>query len=433
MSSIKRLSEVVDWRLCIGCGACAYICTDQNVRLFDFPAEGIRPIANINDCGTCQDCLKVCPALENRLSNGENTVEEACVYEGLGDAPLVAEWGPILQIWEGYAVDPEIRFQGSSGGALTAIGAYCLEKEGMHGVLHIGQSIHDPLRNSTRLSRSREELLSAAGSRYAPASVCDHLEWVEEAPGLCAIIGKPGEITAVRNAQRIRPALNEKVGVTLSFFCAESPSTAGTLALLKKMKVESKSVVDIRYRGLGWPGYFAAKEAGESEPRQKLTYQESWAFLQAFRPWSVQVWPDGTGEHADISCGDPWYEEPDGVNPGFSLVVVRTVQGRKIIEGAVAAGYLKLRPAESWKLVKSQQGLIKKKGAVWGRLMAMRIFRLPAPQLSAQGLFRCWLTLSLKEKLKSTVGSIRRILARKLYKPLILDKSTAVPIEKSIT
>jgi hypothetical protein len=53
--------------------------------------------------------------------------------------------------------------------ALTALGAYCVAALGMHGVLHIAQDPDDPIRNRTRLSRTREELLAATGSRYSPA------------------------------------------------------------------------------------------------------------------------------------------------------------------------------------------------------------------------------------------------------------------------
>ena len=427
MRRLEKLSDVVDWRLCIGCGACAYICRDDQVQLFDFFAEGIRPVVQKENCDGCRECLDVCPAVGSGLTDPSRSGVPHSTLKGEQQVSL-EEWGPVLEIWEGYAIDPEVRFQGSSGGALTALSAYCLESAGMHGVLHIAQDEEDPLRNRTRLSRTRAELLAAAGSRYAPASACDHLEWVEEAPAPCVVIGKPGEIAALRNAETVRPKLKGNVGVALSFFCAESPPTRGTVALIEKLGMKPESIGELKYRGRGWPGYFAPVAQGETAPRHKLTYRESWAFLQAFRPWSVQIWPDGTGELADISCGDPWYEEPDGKNPGFSLVVVRTERGREIVRGAMAAGYLKLTPAEPWKLVKSQEGLIRKKGAVWGRLLMMRLFRLPAPNLRARGLFHCWLRLSWKEKLKSTFGTVRRIIARRLFRPLALDHSSAIPV-----
>lgn len=332
------------------------------------------------------------------------------------DAAEFKEWGPILEVWEGHASDPELRFRGSSGGALSAISLFCLERGGMHGVLQTGQDPLQPLLNRTRLSRSRADLLAAVGSRYSPASVCDGLGLVESAPGPCVVIGKPVEIAAVRNARRLRPAIDKNIGLTLSFFCAESPSTAGTLELLKSQGITPDAVTDLRYRGEGWPGHFAPVLQGASKPAVQIPYRESWSFLQRYRPWSTQMWPDGSGEQADISCGDPWYEEPDGRNPGFSLVVVRTETGRRILEAARNAGYLTLTPADRWKLEKSQKGLLQKKGAVWGRRLAMRMLALPVTEFTGLDLFHSWKKLTIRDKLKSVVGTLRRVLTRGIYR-----------------
>jgi coenzyme F420 hydrogenase subunit beta len=344
------------------------------------------------------------------------------------DEGFAKNWGPVANIWEGYAADPEIRYQGSSGGALTAIAAYCLEVLGMHGVLHIAQDPDDPIRNCTQLSRNREQLLGATGSRYSPASMCNGLDLVEAAPTVCALIGKPSEISGLRNACRLRPKLRENVGVTLSFFCAESPSTLGTIDLLKKLGVEPASLDEVRYRGRGWPGNFAAGSKEHSDKKRTMSYQESWAFLQSYRPWSVQLWPDGTGELADISCGDPWYAEVDAGNPGFSLIVARTERGSRIIEGAIDAGYLKLRVAESWKLEKSQSGLLVKKSEIWGRRMAMQLLGLPVTRLRGLDLRHCWSALTFGSRFRAIFGTLRRIIRKKLYRKLRLDSSGAVAV-----
>jgi coenzyme F420 hydrogenase subunit beta len=131
------------------------------VRLVDFVAEGIRRVGERNDCGNCQQCLDVCPAVQTDLQTASLPIQKQ-------DA-LTKGWGRIRAIWEGHANVPEIRFKGASGGVLTAMSAYYVEKLGMHGVLHIAQNPDDSVRNRTHLSRSREDLLAATGSRYSPA------------------------------------------------------------------------------------------------------------------------------------------------------------------------------------------------------------------------------------------------------------------------
>ena len=65
---------------------------------------------------------------------------------------LAAGWGPVYEVWEGYANDEEIRFAGSSGGAATALALYCLEQQGVAGVLHTGARKDRPFLNETVFS-----------------------------------------------------------------------------------------------------------------------------------------------------------------------------------------------------------------------------------------------------------------------------------------
>ena len=413
MARINNVRQIAGWRLCLGCGACAYICPEQRIRLVDFFEEGIRPVVDTDHCASCTECLQVCPAFEN--DHSKINLRHGIISE------LVPYCGPVLEIWEGHAADPEIRFTGASGGVITALALYCLEKEAMHGVLHIGMDSEDARRNRTRMSRTRAELLANAGSRYAPASACDSLNLIESAPAKCVFIGQPTEVTALRKAAQLRPALGEKVGLAISFFCAGSPATRGTVELLKKMGIRPDEVQDLRYRGRGWPGQFSATLKGQSKPVLQMSYQESWGFVQAYRPFSTHLCPDGTGEDADISCGDPWYREVIAGEPGSSLILVRTETGRRILREAMAAGCLSLQSAEPWKLMRSQKNLLAKRGAIGGRVAMMKLLGLPVPQLRGFSLFQNWRRLSFGEKLRSTLGTIRRIITRRYHSPLRLS------------
>ena len=417
MRRAQDISEIVRWRLCLGCGACGAF--RPEIRLSDYVDEGIRPLCSNVKREALREALRVCPVAG--LEPPQRT--ERC------DSSLFADFGPVLEVWEGHATDPDIRFRGSSGGALTALSLYCLERLGWHGVLHTGADPEEPVRNRTRLSRTRAELLVGCGSRYSPASVCDGLGLIAQAAGPCVLVGKPVEIAAARKATQVWPELRDKLGLLLSFFCAETPATRATLELLARLGLGPGDVNQLRYRGLGWPGSFAVWRDGGGMPVAQMAYRESWGFLQAYRPWATRIWPDGTGELADISCGDPWYEEPDGLNAGFSLVVVRTEQGRKIVQGARVAGYVELRRAEAWKLRKSQAGLAQKKGEVYGRLLVQRYLGLPAPSFPGWNLFHCWLGLPTSEKLRSTLGTVRRIIKRRLWCPFEPADVTSEPVK----
>lgn len=82
------------------------------------------------------------------------------------------------------------------------------------------------------------------------------------------------------------------------------------------------------------------------------------------------------------------------------------------------------------KLEKSQENLTKKKGAVWGRLMATRVIGLVTPRFEGAHLFRTWRGLSLNERLRSTLGTFRRIFSKGIRHPLPLDRADAVPVKE---
>ena len=105
----KNVKQVAQWRLCTGCGACVYICPEKKIHLVDVINDGLRPVLKDENCKSCEDCLKVCPGYE--IAHEPTKDHEKGIHS------LRRDWGPILEIWEGYASDPEIRFLGSSGGA----------------------------------------------------------------------------------------------------------------------------------------------------------------------------------------------------------------------------------------------------------------------------------------------------------------------------
>jgi coenzyme F420 hydrogenase subunit beta len=84
---------------------------------------------------------------------------------------------------------------------------FAVERGGMYGVLHTAARDDVPYLNRTVMSRSRIDMLARTGSRYAPASPCDGLQAIEDAPAGCVFIGKPCDVAGANMAAALRPAL----------------------------------------------------------------------------------------------------------------------------------------------------------------------------------------------------------------------------------
>ena len=405
--SINSIRDVAEKHLCSGCGVCAYLAPEA-IRMVDDLDRGRRPIISDEStnarAGDLADALDACPGpgLRHGDSPPDGVIPE-----------LLSEWGPVLEVWEGFAADDELRFAASSGGAASALALFGIEQRGMHGVLHIAARPDVAWLNHTVLSTTRDELLAATGSRYAPASPCDRLAEIERAPAPCVFIGKPCDVAAAGAARRKRPALDEKLGLTIAIFCAGTPSTRGTLEMMKRMGVDPSDLASVRYRGNGWPGN-ARAEAKTGHVGEE-TYEASWGELQKHRQWRCYVCADHTGEFADIAVGDPWYRPIPHDEPGRSLILARTEKGRDFLAAAIDAGILTVERRDGATVVASQPNLLKTRGAIWGRILVTRLLGAAAPRYKRMPMFPTWWReLTWREKVSSLLGTARRTFRKRL-------------------
>jgi len=340
------------------------------------------------------------------------------------------EWGPILELWEGHAGDCEVRFKGGSGGVATALGLYCVEQDGMHGVLHAHMDSESPHLSCAAFSRTREELVVGTGSRYAPVAVCGHLRAIESAPGPCALIGKPCDIVSAHKAGALRPSLARNLGLTVSVFCGGTPAIRGTFELLKELGARPSQIRSLRYRGWGWPGMTGVDLKTKKGNRLEMTYHKAWdTILTKHKPLRCLICPDGTGEFADIACGDPWYRPVRKGEHGSTLVIVRTHRGREILRRAMQAGYIVAERRTAAVLARSQHGLLNRRRHVWPKLSMLHLLGIPAPRFRGFSLWRSWRRLRAKRMFVSLYRALRMSVSLRRRGPA---RFSATQIEKSL-
>jgi len=407
LKSLPTIQSVVDQHLCSGCGACSYAYPDS-IKMIDTVGHGRRPAAaRPGEMEAC-DAAHVCPSLHAQRPEPSST--------------LTDNWGEVLEVWEGYAADDEIRFRGSSGGAVTALALYGLEKEELAGVLHVKADDESPLLNRTSLSKNREQLLAGAGSRYSPASPCEKLSEIENASGPCMFIGKPCDVAGAVKASEANAKLHAKLGLTVAVFCAGTPAMSGTIALAKSLGVsDPRQITKVKFRGEGWPGLMSVEYRTEDGQRNEasITYAQGWGeILQKHRQWRCNMCADHTGETADISVGDPWYRPVEQGDPGRSLIVVRSERGRRYVRAAIAAGALVAEKRDPQVIDQAQKHLLKAQASMWGRQMASRFLRVASPKNREVRRLRVWMReLSLREKVQSIYGAAKRIIGKRISEP----------------
>lgn len=395
----KLLEQIVGGNLCHGCGGCVAIAGPGAVEM------------RMNDAGYLR------PEPVGILPGGyDERLDQVCsgrriVQQPQASAPH-ANWGPLITVEAGHATDPGVRFRGSSGGVLSAIAIHLLEAGLVDAVIHASADPQDPVGNVTRASRDRDEIMGAAGSRYAPSSPLADLEAHLASGGRYAFIGKPCDLATLRALARHDPRIDAQIPYKLSFFCAGVPSRKGAQALLRAMGVEPGELARFDFRGNGWPG--VARAVRHDGTEATMDYAASWgAVLSRHLQFRCKICPDGVGAFADIVAADAWYgrdgypdfEERDG----RSLVIARTKAGRALLDSTVGQGKILLNPLPVREIALMQPYQVSRKRAVLARCLALLLLGRMLPRYSGLQLVRNVLRASPLWLVRNMLGTLRRL------------------------
>lgn len=400
MKRSRTIDRVLRGQLCTGCGLCASL-ADGAVEMRMIPPGYSRPTQTAElDSGCEAKIAATCPG-----------VSVAAWDDGGSVDPY---WGPYRQVTTGHAVDPLVRFEGSSGGAVSALLIHALESGLVDRVIHIAADPERPTRNVTTCSRTAEEVIAGAGSRYTASSPLAQIEEALSEGGSLAFVGKPCDISALRRLGEIDPRVDRHVRIAISFFCGGMPSHNGVERILTSMGVDLSEVVAFRYRGRGWPGRTAA--VTRSGQVAEMSYAKSWgAHLSHEVQFRCKICSDAVGGAADIACADAWYGGESGYpsfdeQDGRSLIIARSAGGEELLASAVTAGALAIEPLDLRQVNLMQPSQARRKRLVAARTLALAATGQPRPKMRGTWVREASRTADLTESLRNFLGTMRRIL-----------------------
>jgi coenzyme F420 hydrogenase subunit beta len=366
------LQSIVEQGLCMGCGLCQSMAGADRVRLRMNGERGERPvILGPLDESTLAAINEACPGIHCR---GVDTEPGAL---GVDIDPL---WGPTIWMATGHATDEQVRFHASSGGALSAMGRFLLDSGEVDFILHVAASPHEPVRSVAQLSFTTVQVMEASGSRYGPAAPLVDFKAVLDRGRPFAFIGKPCDISAIRNYARMDARVDELLRYTLNFFCGGVSEFRKTMDYVRKAGLSEPEVSHLRYRGDGCPGPMVMKShAGQVF---KFDYNEMW---EDENRWQLQfrckICPDSIGERADVTVADVWPGgKPDTEGLGFNGFIARTPRGARLLEAAVRSRAITLTEDLDFDGLELAQGShSRRKQGLASRLRALRDAGLIVP------------------------------------------------------
>ena len=202
MTQINKLSEIVNNGLCVGCGICQSIAGKDKIEVMMSPKGRLEP----------KEINKISPDVFEKIKSVcPGTIVEGLPKEAIHeDSKHDQIWGYYLSLNYTWSTDDKIRFQSSTGGLLNGLSIYLLETKKIKFILHTVADPKKPMRSIPKFSYSKEEIVNCeSGSRYGPSTSLDAFHKALDLNEPFAFVGKPCDISAIRQLSKIDSRVND--------------------------------------------------------------------------------------------------------------------------------------------------------------------------------------------------------------------------------
>ena len=374
MSEINSLSDITNNGLCIGCGMCQSLVGKDKISISmsdkgRLEPEVIKPLTNLD----FEKIKKTCPGV---IVQGLPETEQS------KNSKHDLIWGYYNSLFYTWSTDKDIRFQSSTGGLLNGLSLYLLETKKINFILHTAGDPDHPMRSLPKFSYNKKDLLNCESrSRYGPASPLSKFNEALNTNENFAFIGKPCDISAIRQLSKIDERVNKQCKYLLTLVCGGSTEFTKSQDFIDSFNVKENELDIFRYRGYGNPGPMYIKTKNGREYNKE--YNSFWGDESNWRVhFRCKICPDAIGECSDLAALDTWRGgSPKGEDEGFNAVIARTQKGINLLNGAIKAGFIQRGDDLSIDDINDfQPHQVNKKKAVYARHLGLKKNNLPTLQ-----------------------------------------------------
>lgn len=343
----NTIELVVNKELCIGCGTCDALCSRNAIKLSIDKTKGIYiPRINKDICNKCGICHEICP---RGIVDYEELNKE--IFEKEPENIFI---GNYQNCYIAHAINTGIRYNSSSGGLITQLLIFALEKGIINGALVTRMNKSKPIEPEPFIARTKEEIIEASKSKYCPVPANIALEEIIKSKKgeKFAVVGLPCHINGIRRAEHFNKKLAEKIVLHLGIFCNHTPNYLATEIYLKKKNIKQEDISRLNYRGEGWPGSMKIL----LKDGQEYKFKDFWIFggSHFFYPKSCLFCSDGVSELADISFGDAWLPEYSHDKMGKSIIISKNMKGEELLKRMKTDDVIELNKISVGDVVRSQ-------------------------------------------------------------------------------
>lgn len=335
--SLKKLRHVIDSGLCTRCGSCVGL-SGGNIRFSDKTGEYLPEIIGEIDENLADRLWASC--------SGQNVdFKRLDEYSFQGTGTHHPYLGTYLGLYVGFSKDDHIRRIAGSAGVISTILIYLLESKKIDGAIVLGMSKEEPWMNRPFIATTREEILSAAQSKYTISSNNELLAETGKFNGNLAYVGLPCQVHSIRKLQIENDPSVQNIRYIIAPFCGLNMHFSSVKSYLRAFgEKDHREIKNLQFRHGEWPGSMRVEmNSGKVYllPKFHANYLIPFHMMQRCR-----LCIDLANEFADISVGDAWAPVYEERGKGFSLVITRSSLGAEVAMEMQQKGLIDLQPAD---------------------------------------------------------------------------------------
>lgn len=321
--------------ICTGCGICEGACPSGAVSTIIKEGRFLPSIDSsiCNNSKGCHRCYDVCPGVGVNLVK---IAQETFIDSETKEDKLV---GRYLKCFSGYSNDVTIREKCATSGVTSSFLIWLLDTGKIDGAVITAFDNNAPLKVKTLIATTKEDVLSAKGSKYAPVSLHDAAKLIKDANGRkYVIVGLPCHIQGFRKLESVDKKLREKIVGYFSLFCSGSQTYNYTEYILGQCGINISKLQYLSYRE-GKPTGMVADDGIKRIFLDYKTYNKP--LKSTFYPRRCLLCVDMLGELADVNFGD-LLQKPGEKGQSRNAIMVRSRYWLETILQASREGALTL-------------------------------------------------------------------------------------------
>jgi coenzyme F420 hydrogenase subunit beta len=357
MTFIKKniFDSVVKQDMCIGCGACLYSSSNDNL-VMSWNKEGFLNPTSETPEKESEESLKVCPF--NPFPDKEVRTENEIAKIFLNDAPnRHLRVGHYYNTYVGYS--NRYRLTSSSGGMATYLIDQLLNKNIVDAVVTVKEGKDSFYEYS--VIRSTDDLISTSETKYYPVTLGTVINQLKTSNERFAIVGIACFLKSVRLLQFYHPELKEKIKFTIGIICGGVKSRffaeylAGRTGVASDQFSQPKFRIKDHYSSASDYSFGCKDTKGELHTIKMKKVGDMWG-SGMFKNNACDFCDDVTTELADISLGDAWLNPYNNDGKGTNVIVTRTELAERLINAGIIHKELAVDTLEFDQFLSSQQG-----------------------------------------------------------------------------